>query len=71
MNTLFKILILVLLVTMIYNLVLAMRQMIKKPDGEQKMSKFIGRRVMLSALIILLILIGMATGVITPNPRPF
>lgn len=71
MNTLFKILIVVLLITMIYNLVRAMFLMVKKPQGQQKMSKFIGRRVMMSALIIMLILVGLAAGVITPNPRPY
>ncbi|WP_409574559.1 DUF2909 domain-containing protein [Thalassotalea sp. PS06] len=70
MDTLFKILIVVLLATMIYNLFRAMRLMVKKPQGQEKMSKFIGRRVLISALIIVLILIGMATGIITPNPRP-
>ncbi|QDP03053.1 DUF2909 domain-containing protein [Thalassotalea sp. PS06] len=55
---------------MIYNLFRAMRLMVKKPQGQEKMSKFIGRRVLISALIIVLILIGMATGIITPNPRP-
>lgn len=70
MDTLFKILIVVLLATMIYNLFRAMRLMVKKPEGQEKMSKFIGRRVLISALIIVLILIGMATGIITPNPRP-
>ncbi|WP_212744502.1 DUF2909 domain-containing protein [Thalassotalea litorea] len=71
MDTLFKILIVVLLITMIYNLVRAMRLMVKKPQGQEKMSKFIGRRVVFSALIIALILLGLATGIITPNPRPF
>ncbi|TLU64716.1 DUF2909 domain-containing protein [Thalassotalea litorea] len=56
---------------MIYNLVRAMRLMVKKPQGQEKMSKFIGRRVVFSALIIALILLGLATGIITPNPRPF
>jgi len=35
------------------------------------MSKFIGRRVITSVVIILLLLVGIFTGLITPNPRPY
>jgi hypothetical protein len=59
-----------LLLFMIFNLFKAMKVMLK---GEQQepMSKFIGRRVIASVVIVLLILIAVATGVITPNPRPY
>jgi hypothetical protein len=59
-----------LLIFMIFNLAYAMRVMIKG-NGKHKMSKFIGRRVMVSAAIVLLMLLAMATGIITPNPRPY
>ena len=56
---------------MIYNLFVAMKVMMNHdPDGEP-MSKFIGRRVLTSAIIVILILIALATGLITPNPRPY
>lgn len=59
-----------LLVFMIFNLFRAMKVMLK---GEQTapMSKFIGRRVLASVIIVILMLIAIATGVITPNPRPY
>jgi uncharacterized membrane protein len=59
-----------LLFFMVFNLFKAMRVMLK---GEQQepMSKFIGRRVVASVVIVLLILIAVATGLITPNPRPY
>jgi hypothetical protein len=59
-----------LLIFMIFNLAFAMRVMMKG-ESKQKMSKFIGRRVMASVIIVVLILIAIATGIITPNPRPY
>lgn len=66
---LIKIVIVGLLAFMIYNLFQALRMM-NKADPDQPMSKFIGRRVMTSVVIVLLLLIGILTGLITPNPRP-
>jgi hypothetical protein len=59
-----------LLLFMIFNLFKAMKVMLKGEQTEP-MSKFIGRRVMASVIIVLLILIAIATGLITPNPRPY
>ncbi|WP_371194307.1 DUF2909 domain-containing protein [Glaciecola sp. SC05] len=59
-----------LLVFMIFNLFKAMKVMLKGEKTEP-MSKFIGRRVLASVIIVVLILIAIATGVITPNPRPY
>ncbi|MEO9944751.1 DUF2909 family protein [Paraglaciecola sp.] len=66
-----KILIGALLLFMLFNLFKAMMIMLKNDPSQPSMSKFIGRRVMISALIILLILVAMATGLITPNPSPY
>ena len=69
---LFKIVIVLLLLFMIYNLFRALLIMNKKPDPNQPpMSKFIGRRLMVSVAIVVLLLIGLLTGLITPNPRPY
>ena len=59
-----------LLIYMVYSLFKAMMIMLKN-DQKQNMSKYIGRRVLASALIIGLILIAVATGVIQPNPKPY
>ena len=59
-----------LLLFMIVNLFWAMKVMLKN-EQTQPMSKFIGRRVLASAIIVILILIAVATGLITPNPRPY
>lgn len=69
---LFKIVIVALLLFMVYNLFRALLIMNKKPDPSQPpMTKYIGRRLMLSVAIVVLLLIGLLTGLITPNPRPY
>lgn len=69
---LFKIVIITLLLFMVYNLFRALLIMNKKPDPNQPpMTKYIGRRLMLSVAIVALLLIGILTGLITPNPRPY
>lgn len=68
---LIKIVIVGLLGFMIYNLFKALIMMNKNDPNQPSMSKFIGRRVMTSVVIVLLLLLGILTGVITPNPRPF
>lgn len=68
---LIKIILVALLIYMIVNLFLAMKVMMNhNPDGEP-MSKYIGRRVFTSVAIVIIILIALATGLITPNPRPY
>lgn len=68
---LIKILIGSLLIVMIISLFQAMRVMLGSGKADTNMSKFIGRRVLLSAIIIGLIIIGVATGLIEANPRPY
>jgi hypothetical protein len=68
---LIKLIVVCLLFFMIYNLYKAMRLMLKNEPSQPPMSKYIGRRVLTSAIIVIAILVAVATGVITPNPRPF
>jgi hypothetical protein len=68
---LFKIIIVAMLVFMVYNLFRALLLMNRNDPNKPSMSKYIGRRLMLSVAIIVLLLIGLATGLITPNPRPY
>jgi len=69
---LFKGVIVTMLLFMVYNLFRALLLMNKKPEPNQpSMTKFIGRRLMLSVAIVILLLIGLLTGLITPNPRPY
>jgi len=59
-----------LLIFMVFNLFKAMKIMLKG-DTSEPMSKFIGRRVLTSVVIVLLLLLAIATGLIEPNPRPY
>ena len=59
-----------LLIFMIFNLFMAMKVMLKG-DSSVPMSKFIGRRVLVSAIIVGLLLLAIVTGLIQPNPRPY
>jgi hypothetical protein len=65
-----KILVSALLIFMVFNLFKAMVVMLKGETSEP-MSKFIGRRVLTSVAIVLILLIAIATGLVTPNPRPY
>ena len=66
-----KIIIVGLLAFMVYNLFRALIIMNKNDPNQPSMSKFIGRRVMVSVVIVILLLVGILTGIITPNPRPY
>jgi hypothetical protein len=69
---LLKIIIVALLVFMIYNLFIGMRHISQAdPDSKAQLTTYLGRRLWLSVLAIALILLGLATGIITPNPGPF
>ncbi|MDT0629153.1 DUF2909 domain-containing protein [Alteromonas sp. W364] len=65
-----KIVIGALLIFMVVSLFKAMVIMLKNKQDEN-MSKYIGRRVLASALIIGIILLGVATGLIKPNLSPY
>jgi len=67
----FKIVIVGLLVFMVFSLFRALILMNKNDPNKPSMSKFIGRRVYTSVAIIVLLIIGLLTGLITPNPRPY
>lgn len=67
---LIKIVIVAMLAFMVYNLFRSLMVMNKNDPNKPPMSKYIGRRLMLSVAIIVLLLIALSTGLITPNPRP-
>ncbi|WP_295895311.1 DUF2909 family protein [uncultured Vibrio sp.] len=75
MALLFKIILILLLLFIIFNLAHALVKMVKEPtdDGEDKpsMSYYLGRRVMFSALVVILLLIALTSGLIEPNTRPY
>lgn len=66
-----KVILVCLVLFMVFNLFRAMRVMMRNDPKDGPMSKYIGRRVLTSALIVVIILIAIASGIITPNPRPY
>lgn len=66
-----KIVLISLVIFMLFNLFKALFLMTKNDPDKPPMSKFIGRRLMFSGLIIAVVLVGVATGLITPNTPPY
>ncbi|UUM32997.1 DUF2909 domain-containing protein [Vibrio japonicus] len=74
----FKLLLVVLLLFIILNLVRAMFEMVRGPrdeEGESQqdkpMSFYLGKRVFLSALAVILLIAALLSGLIEPNSRPY
>ncbi|EGA72127.1 hypothetical protein VISI1226_04964 [Vibrio sinaloensis DSM 21326] len=74
----FKLLLVVLLLFIIVNLGRAMIEMVKDPKDDQEgneqdkpMSFYLGRRVFLSALAVILMVAALLSGFIDPNTRPY
>lgn len=72
MNTLFifKLVLVLLLLFIIVNLGRALFIMVRG-DNQVPMSRYLGRRVIFSVLVILLLLVALGTGLISPNPTPY
>ncbi len=66
-----KLVIVVLLALVIVSLFQALFVMLKGGDGTTRMSKHLGRRLAFSVAVMALLLILLATGVITPKARPY
>jgi hypothetical protein len=66
----FKIALVLLLVFIIFNLAKALIIMVKG-EQTQPMSHYLGRRVLLSVLVVLLLLVALGLGIVEPNPRPY
>ncbi|WP_083758923.1 DUF2909 domain-containing protein [Shewanella sediminis] len=72
MNTLFvfKLVLVLLLLFIVFNLAKALFLLVKG-DSETPMSQFLGRRVIFSVVAVLIILLAIGTGILSPNPRPY
>ena len=60
-----------MLAYMVFNLFRALIIMNKNDPDQPSMSKFIGRPLIASVAVILLLLIALSTGLLTLNPRPY
>lgn len=71
MNIVIKIIIAIFLVVIVFNLGKAMRSMLTPPTSAKTMSTYIGRRLLFSVLLVLLLLVSLFMGWISPNPSPY
>ncbi|QYJ86297.1 DUF2909 family protein [Shewanella mesophila] len=67
---LFKLVLVLLLLFIIFNLGRALFILVKGED-KAPMSRYLGRRVLFSVLVVLLLLLALGLGIISPNPRPY
>ena len=65
-----KLLFVVLFLFVLISLFQALNIM-RKEQTTVNMSQFIGRRLIYSAILLILIILAMVFGLITPNPRPY
>jgi len=71
MDIVIKLSLVIALLFVIFNLFRAMFVMLSPKPDKPSMSTFIGKRLKFSVLILLVLLICLAFGVITPNSRPY
>ncbi|WP_047041980.1 DUF2909 family protein [Vibrio mexicanus] len=74
MTLLFKIALVLLLLFVIVNLGFALFQMVREPQestSTKPMSFYLGRRLVISTAIIILLISALLLGWIEPNPRPY
>jgi len=68
---LIKLLLIALLLFIIFNLFRALFLMLKNDPNQPPMSVFLGRRLLWSVIAVLLIVLALAFGLITPHDRPY
>lgn len=66
-----KLIVIALLLFIVINLFRAGLMMVRQPQPGVKMSRYLGRRVLFSAIALILIFIAQVLGLIEPNPRPY
>ncbi len=66
-----KLLLIALLLFIVFNLFRALFLMLKDDENQPSMSKFLGRRVWWSAIVLLLVILALQFGLITPHERPY
>ncbi|MGL5358805.1 MAG: DUF2909 family protein [Shewanella sp.] len=64
-----KLVLVLLLLFIMFNLGRALLLMVKG-DNQVPMSRYLGRRLLLSVLVILLLLLAFGMGLLSPHPTP-
>ncbi|MCT6700992.1 DUF2909 domain-containing protein [Rheinheimera sp. 4Y26] len=66
-----KLILIALLLFIVFNLFRALWLMLKNDPDKVSMSKYLGRRVLFSAIVMALIILALAMGWISPHQRPY
>ena len=66
-----KLILIALLLFIVFNLFRALWLMLKNDPDKFSMSKYLGRRVLFSAIVMALIILALAMGWISPHQRPY
>ncbi|HCU65851.1 MAG TPA: DUF2909 domain-containing protein [Rheinheimera sp.] len=66
-----KLILIALLLFIVFNLFRALWLMLKNDPNKVSMSKYLGRRVLFSAIVMALLILALAMGWISPHQRPY
>ncbi|WP_306519320.1 DUF2909 domain-containing protein [Rheinheimera sp.] len=66
-----KLILIALLLFIVFNLFRALWLMLKNDPDKVSMSKYLGRRVLFSAIVMALLILALAMGWISPHQRPY
>jgi cytochrome bd-type quinol oxidase subunit 2 len=68
---LIKLLLIALLLFIVFNLFRALWLMLKNDPEKVSMSKFLGRRVLVSVIVMMFIVLALSMGWVSPHQRPY
>lgn len=71
LNVILKIILVALLLYIIVNLFRGLFSALKNDPDALPMSHFIGRRVLFSAVVLILVILALAFDITSINPRPY
>lgn len=75
MTLVFKVALVLMLLFIVFNLAKALVQMVREPSEENEntrpMSHYLGKRVLISAIVVIMLIIALTSGWLEPNPRPY
>jgi hypothetical protein len=68
---LIKITLIAILVFIVFQLFRALFLMLKNDPNQVSMSKYLGRRVLFSVCVMVIVILALVMGWISPHPRPY
>lgn len=71
MLVIFKLIIVALLLYMVFNLFRALFVMLRNDPNKPPMTRYLGKRVGVAALVLIILIIAASSGLLPLNPRPY